>query len=277
MRLLSGAILAAAVVCSVAARPQQPGRSGGTGGARTVPQPPSTASKPSPPREAQVPFAVGETLTYDVAWSQYLVAGTATSRVLDKRPSGNSTAYYIVAEGRPLPLIARIYALYYKMDSLLDTVSTLSQRSSLYQEEGSRKRLAVTSFNRPSNRASFEVQTDTNVKNEFPIPQNVQDGLATLYALRARTFKAGDHLSIPVADDGSLYTVGIDATGPVHMKLRVGEMDAWNLRVTVLDAKSQRVGNNIGAWISTDDRRLPVRLQGDLPVGNFVLALRSVE
>jgi hypothetical protein len=274
MRVFSGAILATALVCSAAARAQQPGQSGG---ARPLPQPPRPAAKPSPPRDAQVPFAVGETLTYDVAWSQYLVAGTATSRVVEKRPSGNSTAYYIVAEGRPLPLIARIYALYYKMDSLLDTVTTLSERSSFYQEEGSRKRLAVTSFNRPSKRASFEVQTDTNVKNEFPIPQNVQDGLATLYALRARAFTAGDHLSIPVADDGSLYTVGIDATGPVHMKLRVGEMDAWNLRVTVLDANNQRVGNNIGAWISTDNRRLPLRLQGDLPVGNFVLALRSVE
>ena len=36
-------------------------------------------------------------------------------------------------------------------------------------------------------------------------------------------------------------------------------------------------GNNVRAWISTDARRLPVRLQADLPVGNFALALRSAQ
>jgi Protein of unknown function (DUF3108) len=274
MRVLSGAIVAAALVWNVGAMAQP--RRGAPAGRGAAP-PPAPAAKPAPLAEARVPFKVGETLTYDVAWAQYLVAGTATSRVVDKRPSGSSTAYYIVAEGRPLPLIARIYALYYKMDSLLDSATTLSQRSSLYQEEGSRKRFAVTTFNRQAKSASFEVQTDTNVKDHFPIPQNVQDGLATLYALRARTFRAGDHLSIPVADEGNVYTVSIDATGPVQMKVRLGQLDAWNLRVSVVDAKNQPVGSNIGAWISTDERRLPLRLQGDLPVGNFVLALRSVE
>jgi hypothetical protein len=274
MRVLPGAIVVTALAWQVGTLAQQPG--GATAGRGRSATPPP-AAKPASPREAQVPFKVGEMLTYDVAWSQYLVAGTATSRVVEKRPSGNSTAYYIVAEGRPLPLIAKIYALYYKMDSLLDSVTTLSQRTTLYQEEGSRKRLAVTAFNRQSKQASFELQTDTTIRNEFPIPPNVQDGLATVYALRARTFRPGEHFSIPVADEGRLYTVNVEATGPVQMKVRLGQMDAWNLHVSVLDANNQPVGSNIGAWITTDERRLPLRLQGDLPVGNFVLALRSVE
>ncbi len=32
----------------------------------------------------------------------------------------------------------------------------------------------------------------------------------------------------------------------------------------------------MAVWISTDARRLPVRLQADLPVGNFNLVLREV-
>ena len=55
----------------------------------------------------------------------------------------------------------------------------------------------------------------------------------------------------------------------------MGQVDAWKLRITILDYDNQPVGNNIGAWISTDARRLPVKLQADLPVGNFALALRS--
>src|SRR5687768_9711242 len=81
---------------------------------RTPPRSPDNSR-----REIAVPFRVGEILTFDVAYSTYLVAGTATSTVVEKKASDGSTAYYIVAEGRPLPLIARMFALFYKMDSLV--------------------------------------------------------------------------------------------------------------------------------------------------------------
>src|SRR4051794_13871029 len=113
---------------------------------RTPPRPAPAAAAPAR-AEMAVPFRVGETLTFDVAYSTYLVAGSATSTVIEKRSSSGANAYYIVAEGRPLPLIARIYALYYKMDTLVDSVTGLSQRSALYTEEGSRHRTATTRFN----------------------------------------------------------------------------------------------------------------------------------
>lgn len=224
-----------------------------------------------------MPFRAGETLTYDVAWSTFLIAGSAVSRVVEKRPSYNSSAYYIVAEGRPIPIIARFYSVYYKMDSLLDSFTALSQHTSTYQEEGAKKRLAMTTFSRTTRRAQFEVQDEPALKQEFTVPQNVQDGLATLYTLRARTFKPGERLSVPVADDGMLYTANFEVSGPEAVKVPVGESEAWHLRITVLDAMNQPVGSNIAAWFSTDARRLPLKLQADLPVGTFVLALRSVQ
>jgi len=243
----------------------------------TVPRKPATAQNaaPAPAREAVVPFSIGETLTYDVAWSTFLVAGSATSRVVEKRPSGNSSAYYIVAEGRPLPIIARLYALYYKMDSLMDSYSTLSHRTSLYKEEGSRKRMTTTTFDRAAKRGQFTVQTDAPI--DFAIPADVQDGLATLYALRSRNLKTGDHLTIPVADEGMLYKASFEVGAPEQVKVPLGTITALSLKITVLDAANQPVGKNIAAWISTDPRRLPVRLQADLPVGNFGLTLRSAQ
>jgi hypothetical protein len=270
------AALTTATVLTLHGAAQQPPRTAQPQ-PRTAAPPARTAPAQPPRRDAAVPFSVGETLTYDVAWSTYLIAGTATSKVVEKRPSMGSNAYYIVAEGRPLPLIARLYALYYKMDSLLDTVTTLSQQSSLYMEEGSSRHAATTTFNRGTKRAVYQVEATPPERNEFTIPQNVQDGLATLYDLRSRTFKAGDRFAIPVADEGSLYNVAFDVTGPVPMRLPLGQMDAWKLAITILDAANQPVGNNIAAWISTDARRLPLRLQADLPVGSFALGLRSVQ
>jgi hypothetical protein len=105
----------------------------------------------------------------------------------------------------------------------------------------------------------------------------VQDGLATLYTLRARTFTPGERVTVPVADEGTLYTVNFDVSGPEPLKVPLGQMDAWNLRITILDPSNQPVGKNIAAWISTDSRRLPLKLQADLPVGNFILALRTAQ
>src|SRR4051812_48366098 len=104
MRVICRAALILALGCGAVVSAQQTGGGSGRSGR---PAPSAAAAKPAPPHELQVPFQVGETLTYDVAWSQYLVAGSATCRVVDKRASGSSAAYYIVAEGRPLPLIAR--------------------------------------------------------------------------------------------------------------------------------------------------------------------------
>ncbi len=61
------------------------------------------------------------------------------------------------------------------------------------------------------------------------------------------------------------------------MTTRLGTADAWNLSVGIKNEAKQPIGNNIGVWISTDPRRLPVKIQAELPVGNFVLALRDVK
>ena len=237
---------------------------------RAVPRPQTAV----PRKDTAVPFRVGETLTYDVSWSSYLVAGTATTSVRERRPaSGNTSAYYIVAEGRPVPLIARLYALYYKMDTLLDTATLLPQQMTLYSEEGRRQRLGTTRFDRPARKALFEMSGDTPVRADLNVPAQVQDGLSALYAIRASAIAAGTKFNYPIIDDGSLYTVSMEASPAEPVRVPLGEISAWKLGVRIQDAKGQPVGDRIGVWISNDARRLPVKLQADLPVGDFVLAL----
>lgn len=226
-------------------------------------------------REAAVPFKVGETLSYDVSWSSFFKAGTAVVNVREKKASFNSTAYYIVADGRPLPLIARLYPLYYKMDTLLDSFTLLSQHAAVYQEEGSQRRTMTTQFDRGARRATFERHTDSTVRSDFTVVPLTQDGLAALYALRAAPLQTGAKFAMPITDDGAVYSVGVAVGAREHIKVPLGDFEAWGLTMGISDAQQHPVGSNIGVWISTDARRLPLKLQADLPVGNFVLALRE--
>jgi hypothetical protein len=234
------------------------------------------AQRSALPKEPSVPFSIGETLSYDVSWSSFLVAGTATVRVVEKKPSFGSTAYYIVVEGRPLPLVARLYNLYYKMDTLIDSATLLSQRGSLYSEEGSSRSTGATRFDRTAGRAFYEHQQEKTEKVDYAIPAGTQDGLAVLFALRGRVFKSGEAFSIPVADGGTLYTVQVQVGALQPVQVPVGQFSAWNMKVAITDEQKQPVWKNNEVWITNDARRLPVKLQAELPVGHFVLTLRDI-
>jgi hypothetical protein len=234
------------------------------------------AAPPQPRTERAAPFRTGETLTYDVSWSNYLTAGTAVSTVREKRPSFNSTAYYIVAEGRTTPLLSKLYPVYYKLDTLFDAYTLLPQRGSIYSEEGRRHRYRTTLFDRAARTARFEAQGETTTTTDLSVPPNAQDALSTLYAIRAMAFKTGDRITMPVCDNGSAYKLLIDV-GPVErVQTGLGDGSALRLNLTLFDAHDKQVGRNTAMWVSDDARRLPVRLQTELPVGSFSLILRDV-
>ena len=239
-------------------------------------KPPARAAA-APRVERAVPFATGESLSYDVSWSSYLTAGTATTTVREKKPSFSSTAYYIVAEGRPTPLLAKLYSVYYKIDTLLDSFTLLPQRGSVYSEEGKRHRFKTTQFDRAAKKVLFEFRSDTTAKADFATSAVTQDALSAIYVLRAIPLKAGDRMTMPVTDNGINYKVQFDAGAPEKVRTPMGEQTALKVRLSVFDDKNQPVGKNIAIWMSEDPRHLPVKLQADLPIGSFNLLLREAK
>jgi len=239
------------------------------------PGPPSSPPAAGAKRTVRaVPFSAGEVLTYDVSWASALTAGGATLSVKDQKPSYGSDAYYIVAEGRPTPLLSKLYDLYYKADTLLDIYSLLPQRASIYSEEGKRSRLKVTTFDQAARKAHYEVQTNTLVKKELAIPAYSQDGLAALYVLRAIALKPGDKFSMPICDAGESYTVQITVGGVETVKTGIGDVRAWKITPVVPGGKAGGA-TRLSLWLSDDPRRLPVRMQAQLAVGSFDLTLKS--
>lgn len=204
-----------------------------------------------------------------------MTAGNATITVQQKKPSFESTAYYVVAEGRPTPLLSRLYTLYYKADTLLDVYSLFPQRGSVYAEEGKRHRLRATRFNQAARKAQYEVQTATVVKKEMTIPAYTQDALSALYVLRAIPLKPGDKFTMPICDNGNVYTVQMTVGGVEPVQTGMGAIQAFRIAPLILDAKGTAPGRGLGLWISDDPRRLPVRLEAQLAVGKFTLVLRQ--
>src|SRR5258708_8033573 len=74
-----------------------------------APAPAKAAPAATPKKERTVPFKTGERLDYDIGWSTFLTAGTPTVTVKEKKPSYGSTAYYIIAERRPTPILSNLH------------------------------------------------------------------------------------------------------------------------------------------------------------------------
>jgi Protein of unknown function (DUF3108) len=227
--------------------------------------------------ERPVPFKVGETLTYNLAWSSIVTVGTASATISEKKPSYNSTAYYIVAEARPIPIVARLYSLYYKLDTLLDSYTLLPQRGSVYSEEGRRHRFKVTRFDQASHKAFFEYRSTGTAEKHFTVLPYTQDALSAIYVLRAVTLKVGDRMTMPVSDNGLSYMLQVDVGPSERVRTPFGESNAWKLKLGIFDSTGRPQGRNVSIWISDDARRLPVKVQGELPVGTFNLDLREVK
>jgi hypothetical protein len=242
--------------------------------AQKPPERPAAAHMPGG-SEQIVPFAVGETLVYDVSWSSFVSAGEAVLSVKEKKPSAQSTAYHIVGDGKPNQIVSQLYTLYYKVEALLDAQKLLPQRASTYSEEGSRKRIRTMVFDHAARTVTHSVGEPATSRNEIRVPPLTQDALSALYVLRTLRLPSGEQLSIPVMNNGELYRAAF-VTGVREMvACGLGSVEAMRIDIKVTDAGNKPVGRNVALWLTTGKRQLPVQIQADLPVGSFRLVLRE--
>ncbi len=248
----------------------------GTAAQRPPNHPPVATPSHAPAKVPQpVPFAVGETLVYDVGWSSFTTAGEATLSVKERRSAGRSTAYYIVADGKPNELVSRLYSLYYRIDTLLDAFTLLPGRATTYSEEGGRKRVRGATIDQTRHTATLDAGDPPVSRGTIKVPPLTQDGLSALYVLRVLKLTTGQQLSMPVLDNGELYRVSLTAGARERIDCGLGAVQALRVDMKVADAKGRPVGGNMALWLTTGPRQVPVQLTAELPIGSFRLVLRE--
>ena len=221
-----------------------------------------------------VPFKVGEVLTYDVAWSTYLTAGTATLSVKERRSlATGAAAYDLVADVKPGSLLDKLYHLYYKAETLLDTATLQPSVATVFSDERGRTKLRTTRFTGPTS-IEFEPRASSPVREKHTVPVNSQDPLAAVYVMRVLPLKAGQIFTMPVADGSDVFNAKWQITGPEPVTTGLGSVSAWRLTPALSDAQGKAITNRrMTLWLSDDARRLPLKFQVSLTVGSFTLTL----
>ena len=243
--------------------------------ARPAAKKPAAAAAPA--AEMKVPFRAGETLTYNVGWSTYFTAGTATMRVQERRAlGGNRAAYVLVAEGKPGTILSKLYDLYYKAETQLDTRTLLPLTASVFSKEGSRTRIKTTHFKGAGRTADYELRTSNVSKRQLAVQPYTQDALSAIYVIRTLPFKAPDMVRMPVTSGGDVYRVTLHYGPPETVTTAAGTFQAWKVTINAIDQDGKPAARGMAVWFSNDARKLPVKMEAGLPVGSFTLTLSAV-
>lgn len=244
---------------------------------KPAPSKPASSAVPKTARaERAVPFTVGETLTYDIGWANFLTAGTATISVREKRPSYGSVAYYVTAEGEPVSFVAKLYSLYYKVDSLIDAYSLLPQRASIYSNENGRQKMRTTLFDQRKRTATYEVRASTTTMRTLRLPPETLDALSAIYVMRTLPLKVGNTMDFPVTDSGELMRLHVSVAGREALSTSGGTTDTWKIEPALLDAAGRPTSTRrVAIWLTDDARRMPVKMTAETAFGAFSFVLRD--
>ena len=221
-------------------------------------------------------FQPGETLTYNVSWSNIITAGTATMEVKgDTMPDGKGVLDFLVT-GHSTGLVGRFYPVTDIALSVFDPVTMQSLSYSLSEHYGKKERRRVVVFDHAQRTVISTLNNDPPAT--LDVPEGVQDALSSLYYLRTRDdLDPGKTVVIDVLDSDKNWAVEFQILGRERVKTPAGEFSTVKIRTY---PKYEGVFLNKGEvfiWLTDDSRKVPVLMKSTLKVGAFVLTLTDMK
>lgn len=189
--------------------------------------------------------------------------------------SGDGPIYRIVMTARTSKFFDGIY----KVRSRIESVYSASRMSSTrYHEHSVEKRkvkdkLYVVEFDESRVR-----RVEGDEEKLIPITSDqVYDPLSFLYRARLLVAEPGDEIILNmVTDHGDVATVA-EAVETKTISTPFGRREALLVVPRPADEEMFSKKGTMNVWLSTDDRRIPYRIEFDLSFGRLVAKLKKVD
>ncbi|MGC1454627.1 MAG: DUF3108 domain-containing protein [Nitrospirota bacterium] len=221
-------------------------------------------------------FHPGETLTYNVSWSNILTAGTAVMEVKgETTPDGKRVLQFIVT-GHSTGLVGSVFPVTDTARSVFDPLLMHSLSYSLREHYGKKDRLRVVVFDREQRTVISTLNNDPPAT--LDVPEQVQDALSSLYYLRTREdLEPGKTIIIDVLDSEKNWSVEFQVLGREKLKTALGEFSTIVVRTFPKYKGVFRNKGEVFIWLTDDSRKVPVLMKSKLSVGSFVLTLAEMK
>jgi hypothetical protein len=184
---------------------------------------------------------------------------------------GRSVLEFVVT-GHSTGMVGKLYPVTETARSVFDPSNMQCLSYSLRENYGKRERRRVVVFDHAQRTAISTLNNDP--PETLDVPEQVRDGLSSLYYLRTREdLDTGRTIVIDVLDSSKNWSVEFQVLGRERLKTRVGEFSTIKIR-TYPKYKGEFLNKGeVFIWLTDDSRKVPVLLKSKLKVGSFVLTL----
>ena len=222
------------------------------------------------PGPVQRPFQVGERLTYEVSWLN-LTAAIAVMEVARMDGPKDQVVAKLVGTARSTPIITKFFPVDNRVESQLDLEALTPEHMTFRRREGKKKEDIEYVFHQ---KEGMVTAVRGGTTESLPIPAGTQDIMSCLYYTRTvLPPNPGASLKMNVYHDKK--------NRPVEVRVEAIETieGAWGkaetVRVLVIMPFHGLFMNqgNIRVWVTTDERRTPLRMKAKVVLGSIVADL----
>ncbi len=242
--------------------PRDSTESGPFGPPETLAPPPA----PRPPLPDALPFGPGESLKFSIDYG-ILNAGQATMEVTGKRRVSGRECLDIRTEARSNAFFSKFYKVWDRAQTFLEPTTLLPWRFEKHQREGGYKKDMLIKFDRPRAFARYENG------DEVAMHPHAQDELSAFYYLRTIPLEVGREVFIDNHTNRKNYPLKVLVHGREKVEVPAGTFDCWIIEPVVREGGIFSAKGTMTIWVTTDDRRIPVKMRTKVAVGSVTVSL----
>ncbi|HVS21413.1 MAG TPA: DUF3108 domain-containing protein [Pyrinomonadaceae bacterium] len=213
-------------------------------------------------------YRVGERLTYNVSFSQFVSAAHVELFVAARGTFFNRDGIQLRAHVETTGVVnVALFAINNDYATYVDPTTGLPFRAQQVVREAGRTSDSASDYNQPTGIAALPAQVGTGV---FP---GTYDLLSALYRVRALPLADRSSYFITVRDEGEEYQAEVKVIGRQFLKTNVG---SFSTIVTRLNVKKPH-DYNIRIYFSDDERHVPVLITAKHPSGEIRAELAGAQ
>lgn len=224
----------------------------------------------------QVPH---ETLTYNIMYKWGLINKKAGTVKITTALTDGGNRFSAKLTGATAPWADRFYKVRDTLMGSIDHHNFLPYRYEKITSEGGDNAHDEITFHRDGNHTSADVIHRRKRKKETVYSESRQvleangvtlDMLSSFYFMRQlnyATMKKGQTVRVNVFSGRQKEILTIHYDDKVQVEIDKRKVEAYHITFTFTTESGRKSSDNMDAWISTDSRRIPLLMEGKLPVG----------
>lgn len=217
-------------------------------------------------------FKLGERLLFDVKY-KFIKVGEAEISIPEIVEYNGRKCYRAVFRVWSLPFFSVFYKVEDKYESLIDVEGIFPWRFEQRIREGGYKRDFFAEFDHDN----LIAKTSEGV---YPIPKYAQDVFSAFYYARTQNYsdkKPGDRIKLENFYRNRTYPLEIKYLGEQVVKVKAGKFKCVVVEPLIVEGGLFKAKGRFLLWITNDDKKIPVKMTAEIPIGFVDGELREFE